>query len=160
MSNIYLICIDDQPEVLNALEQNLAPFEEHIMLEVCDSGQEAIDLIDEIDAAGNHLAIVISDHVMPGMTGVDVLKTIQHDERFSRTKKILLTGLATHQDTIDAINTGGLNYYIQKPWNKHHLIDTLKKALTTFVMETGLDYKPLMEVLDQQTLYASLRGKT
>ena len=160
MNNLYIICIDDQPEVLNALERDLADFEDLLIVEVCDTGKEALELIEQLDSKGDYLAMVISDQVMPEMTGVDVLRTIQNDGRFNKTKKILLTGLATHQDTIDAINTGGLDYYIQKPWTKDQISKVVKKALTEYILSTGLEYDPYMQVLDQQVLYEGLRNQT
>lgn len=160
MNKLYLICIDDQPEVLNALESDLSEFEEFLIIETCDSGNEAMELIDEIDAEGNFLAIVISDQVMPGLTGVEVLHQIEKDSRFRHTYKILLTGLATHEDTIEAINTGGLNYYIAKPWTKEHLSGTIKKCLTAFLTNSGIDFQPYIPILDQEMLYEILRKKT
>lgn len=160
MNKLFIICIDDQQEVLNALEQDLSFFESHLSIEVCDTGNEALELMDEIDSNGDHLAVLISDQVMPKMTGVDVLQKVQEDDRFTGTQKILLTGLATHKDTIDAINQGGLDYYIEKPWDKEHIIEIVKKALTYFITSKGIDYQPYMDVLDQNTLYETLRKFT
>jgi two-component system chemotaxis response regulator CheY len=160
MNQLYIICIDDQPEVLHALEQDLSFFEKHLSVEVCDTGQEALELIEEIDAEGDQLAILISDQVMPGLTGVDVLKEIQSDGRFKHAQKILLTGLATHQDTINAINTGGLDHYVEKPWNKEAFSQLIKKALTHFILERGIEYQPYMDIIDQPTLYENLRNIT
>lgn len=160
MSKLYLICIDDQPEVLNALEQDLEAFEELLVVEVCETGKEALDLIEEIDADGNQLAVVISDQVMPALTGVDILTTIEKDGRFPHTQKILLTGLATHEDTIEAINEGGVDNYIQKPWKQEKLIRILKKGLATFVVKSGIDYEPIISILDQETLYQALRNQS
>jgi len=160
MNNIYIICVDDQPEVLNALEQDLAIFDEKINVEVCDSATEAIGLLDEIDEQGNYVALIITDQVMPNMTGVELLSTVVEDGRFDRTQKILLTGLATHKDAIEAINSGGIDYYIEKPWQKEHIINVVKKELTTYIMNKGLAYEPLLELLDQKTLYKTLKSNT
>lgn len=160
MNKLYIVCIDDQPEVLTALEQDLSYFEKQLNIEVCDSGKEALEVIEEIDEKGDHLAILISDQVMPSMTGVHVLQEVEADGRFDQTQKVLLTGLATHQDTIQAINTGGLDYYIEKPWSKEVLIDKLKQALTQFIIKMGIDYQLYLNILDQSTLYQSLRKST
>ena len=156
MSELYLICIDDQPEVLNALERDLGAFESFLNIEVCDSGEEALELMEEIDAEGKFLAVVISDQVMPGKSGVDLLTEIQEDARFSETRKILLTGLASHQDTIDAINKGGLDFYVQKPWTKENISKVIKSALTQFILEKGIDYEKYIHILDKEILYKNL----
>ncbi len=62
-----------------------------------------------------YITVIVSDHVMPGKTGVELLTDVFHDSRFPNTKKILLTGQATHTDTINAINAG-IDRYFEKPW--------------------------------------------
>lgn len=160
MNNIYIICIDDQPEVLNALEQDLSLFDQKMNVEICDTGAEALDLIEEIDNNGDFIALIISDQVMPEMTGVDLLATITSDGRFDDTQKILLTGLATHEDTIEAINSGNISQYIGKPWDRERLEESVKKSLTKFVVSKGLEYQDLLEFLDQESLYKALRTRT
>jgi two-component system chemotaxis response regulator CheY len=157
MSKIYIICIDDQPEVLNALENDLRDFESLLNIEVCESGEEALELIDEIDSSGDYVALVISDHVMPNKTGVETLKELQNLAGLEHTQRVLLTGLATHSDTIEAINSAGLNYYIQKPWTKEELSTVVMKSLTTFLLKSGLEYQDYMPMLHQETLYEALR---
>jgi two-component system chemotaxis response regulator CheY len=129
-------------------------------VEVCDSGEEALNLMSEIDDKGDFVALIISDQVMPEMTGVDLLTKITSDGRFDDTQKILLTGLATHQDTIEAINTGGIDHYIEKPWQKERIISVVKKSLTSYIMNKGLDYEPVLDLLDQETLYKALKNNT
>ncbi|MGB0430391.1 MAG: response regulator [Bacteroidia bacterium] len=160
MDNIYIICIDDQREVLNALENDLSEFDELIEIETCESGEEALELINEIEVEGDHIAILVSDQVMPNMSGVELLKKIESDGIFKHTQKILLTGLATHQDTIDAINSAALNHYIQKPWNSNNLNKIIKQSLTRFLLKAGIDYTPYLSVLDQETLYQLIRKNT
>ncbi len=160
MNNLYIICIDDQPEVLNALEQDLSLFEEKMNVEICDTGAEAIDLMDEIDGAGDFVALIISDQVMPQMTGVDLLAKVTNDGRFDDTQKILLTGLATHEATIEAINSGHIHQYIGKPWKRDHLENIVKQSLTKFVVAKGIEYQPFLELLDQETLYKVIRRAT
>ncbi len=61
------------------------------------------------------IALIISDHVMPGKTGVELLTDVSKDGRFGFTRKVLLTGQATHTDTINAINSAGIDRYFEKP---------------------------------------------
>ncbi|MCG6272075.1 response regulator, partial [Vibrio vulnificus] len=76
MEKLNLICVDDQREVLNAVVQDLDGLADWLNIEECESGHEALELIDELDADGEFIAVVISDHVMPGMTGVELLRTL------------------------------------------------------------------------------------
>lgn len=56
-------------------------------VEDCESADEALELMDDLDAEGEFIALVISDHVMPGKTGVELLTEISQDARFVHTKK-------------------------------------------------------------------------
>ncbi len=104
MEKLTIVYVDDQREVLSTLSTDLEIFSEYVNLEECESAIEALEIIEEIDDEGDMLAIVISDHIMPEMSGVEFLSKVHQDTRFPLTKKILLTGQATHEDTINAIN--------------------------------------------------------
>ncbi|BCK14020.1 Hydrogenase transcriptional regulatory protein hupR1 [Vibrio cholerae] len=92
MEKLNIICVDDQREVLSAVLQDLEPLSRWINIEDCESADEALELMDDLDAQGEWVAVVISDHVMPGKSGVELLSEISADPRFIHTKKVLLTG--------------------------------------------------------------------
>ncbi len=160
MDQIFIICVDDQSEVLNALENDLSLFDEEFNVEVCDSADEALELIDEVDQNGDHVALIISDQVMPKVSGVEFLSKVTQDGRFETTQKMLLTGQATHQDTIEAINLGGIAQYLEKPWQKDNLIEMTKRLLTRYIMEKGIDHQQYQHLLDQEVILASMRKST
>lgn len=157
MEKLNLICVDDQREVLSAVLQDLAPLKSWINIEECESADEALDLMDELDSEGGHIALVLSDHVMPGKSGVELLTDVSHDYRFLKTKKVLLTGQATHQDTIIAINRARIESYIEKPWNADELRSLITRLVTEFVFDKGLEYTDYQEYLDQQVVLNRLR---
>jgi len=157
MDKLHIVYVDDQREVLSALEKDLELFESHISVEECESADEALEVINEIDKNGDQLVAIICDHVMPGKTGVDFLAEINKDDRFIHTKKILLTGQATHQDTIKAINEAGIDKYFEKPWASVDLIITLKIMITEFLFEKGINHIHYAELLHQETLLQLIR---
>ena len=160
MQNLNIICIDDQREVLASLKKDLETLKSYFDIEYCESAEEAKELIEEIDKDGNEIAVLICDHIMPESTGVDFLVEIDKDIRFSHTKKILFTGLATHKDAIMAINNADLDYYIEKPWESENLIAAVKTLITKFILERGINYSDYLPVLDQEVLYQELRNRT
>jgi two-component system chemotaxis response regulator CheY len=160
MEKIFILCIDDQREVLSALSEDLSVFEDYFELEECESAVEALDVIENIDQEGDYLGLIISDHVMPDMTGVEFLSKVKAEGTFTVTKKILLTGLATHQDTIEAINAAEIDKYIEKPWDKESLIKSVKSLLTQFIVEKGIDYTDYIEITDSDTLYKYMKRTT
>jgi two-component system chemotaxis response regulator CheY len=157
MEKPNIVCIDDQRDVLAALKRSLIGFADLCAVVDCESAAEAKELLDELDADGEPVALLICDHIMPGQTGVEFLADIALDPRFRHSKKVMLTGLATHQDTITAINTASIDRYIEKPWNDEELIAAVKVLLTEFIVKAGIDYEPFLSVLDQETLYRALR---
>ncbi|MBW8189634.1 response regulator [Neiella marina] len=157
MDKINIICVDDQREVLDAVVRDLEPLEQWFNIEECESADECLTLMEELDDEGAMIGLVISDHVMPGKSGVDMLTEIASDSRYRFTRKILLTGLASHQDTIDAINGAGVDRYFEKTWNPEELIAACKGLLTQFVLDSGLDYQTMLGALDVQVLYQSGR---
>ncbi len=156
METINIICVDDQQEVLDSIMRDLRPLTPHVRLEEASSVADCRELLEQIDADGDLVALVISDQVMPGASGVDLLRELARDRRFGKTRKVLLTGQATHSDTIEAINDGHIDNYIEKPWEPEHLRAVVKRLLTLYVLDKGLEYAPLMPVLDQQTLFSNL----
>ena len=158
MEKINIICVDDQREVLDAVVRDLQPLTQWFNIEECESADECLDLLEELDEDGERIGLVISDHVMPGKSGVDMLSEIAADGRYRYTRKILLTGLASHQDTIDAINDAGVDRYFEKAWNPDELIAGCKALLTRYVLDSGIDYQSMLGALDVQVLYQSGRA--
>ena len=156
MEKINIICVDDQQEVLDSVMRDLRPLSPLVRLEEASGTADCLRLLDQIDADGDLVAVVISDQVMPGESGTDLLAKIATDKRFTKTRKVLLTGQATHADTINAINEGQVDNYVEKPWVPEKLLTTVKRLLTHYILESGLDYKPYMSILDNTTLFSKL----
>ena len=159
METPSILCVDDPPEVLHTLRNDLELFAGPFGLFECESAAEGWELLEEIDAEDGGVGVIVCDHVMPEKSGVDFLGEVEEDARFTHTKKMLLTGLATHQDAIQAINRAGLDCYIEKPWDPEQLIGSVRKLMTEFIVQAGVEYQSLMEVLDQQVLYRELRKR-
>ncbi|MCG3825532.1 response regulator [Photobacterium damselae] len=157
MEKLNIICVDDQREVLSAVLKDLAPLNDFFNVEDCESADEALELMDDLDAEGEFIALVISDHVMPGKTGVELLTEISQDARFVHTKKVLLTGQATHQDTIEAINLARIESYFEKPWKAEQVLTSARTLITEYIFDMGLDYQPWNEILDNSVVYRRLR---
>ena len=157
METINIICVDDQQEVLDSVMRDLRPLTSHVRLEEASSVADCMQLIDQIDDDGDHVAIVISDQVMPGETGTELLGKVASARRFTKTRKVLLPGQATPADTINAINDGHIDNYIEKPWQPEKLLATVKRLLTLYVLDAGLDHSEYMPVLDTTTLFTKLR---
>lgn len=152
MEKINIICIDDEREVLESVSRDLEYFTDVFNIEECESADECLQLLDELSSKDEYVAVLISDHVMPEKTGVELLTEVESDPRFMGTKKLLLTGLATQADTIKAINNAKLDYFLEKVWDPAELLQTVKELLTEFILEKGIDYDAFANKLDPATL--------
>ena len=157
MEKINIICVDDQQEVLDSVMRDLRSLSPLVRLEEASGTADCLRLAEQIDEQGDFVAVIISDQVMPGGSGTELLAKIAADSRFAKTRKVLLTGQATHADTINAINEGQVDNYVEKPWVPEKLLATVKRLLTLYILEQGIDYKPFMSILDNATLLSKLR---
>ncbi len=140
MSNPTIICVDDEMVVLNSIqEQLLRVFGKENAIEVSDSGEDALELFEELMEEGTSVPLIISDQIMPGMKGNELLKAIY--EKSPDTVTILLTGQADMEAVVDVVNNAGLYRYISKPWNEDDLLLTVKEALRKYEKERELAIK-------------------
>lgn len=159
MRKPVILCIDDQRDVLAALEKDLQPLTARLDVVTCESAEEAQQVLDDLETSGEPVALIISDHVMPGTTGVELLTQITKSARFASTRKLLLTGLATHDDTIRAINQARIDQYIPKPWQPDHLISTVRKLVSQFIFDVMPDrYMDFKDLLDSEVMMQRLRS--
>ena len=145
---LTILSLEDEADVRDALERDLEEFWDKIRLEVAEDVDDAWAVIDEIVEDGDELALVLSDHRLPGKSGVDFLVELMKDERFGATRTVLVTGQADQSDTIRALNQAGLDYYIGKPWNPEELRTVVRDQLTEYVLESGVNPLPYVTVLD------------
>lgn len=160
MEKINIICVDDEREVLESVSRDLDYFSDMFNIEECESAFECLALLEELDAQQEYVALIISDHIMPEKSGVELLTEVTKDNRFIGTKKLLLTGLATQADTIQAINNAKLDNFLEKVWDPKELLQMVKELITEYIVEKGIDYEEYIEKLDAPTLYRLLKSQS
>ncbi|HEY7866919.1 MAG TPA: response regulator [Psychromonas sp.] len=160
MEKINIICVDDEREVLESVSRDLDYFSDMFNIEECESAFECLALLEELDAQQEYVALIISDHIMPEKSGVELLTEVAKDNRFIGTKKLLLTGLATQADTIQAINNAKLDNFLEKVWDPKELLQMVKELITEYIVEKGIDYEQYIEKLDAPTLYRLLKSQS
>lgn len=157
MEKLYVLCVDDQREVLGSVVRDLASLRDWTVIEECESAEEAQSLVDELASERSPLALVICDHIMPGENGVEFLARLTKDKRFPYVKKILLTGQATQQDTIAAINEAQIDNYFEKPWETGPLLASARRLLSEYLFDAGLYTKEYQGVAASGVLQERLR---
>lgn len=126
-----IICVDDEKIILDSLNRQLQRhFGDQYEYEFCESADEALELINQLNAEGYSVIMVISDQIMPGMSGDQFLVEVQ--ESHPKIIKILLTGQASLESAIRAINKANLYRYITKPWSESDFLLTVAKGLQEY----------------------------
>jgi signal transduction histidine kinase len=150
MSKTAILCVDDEDMILNSLKDQLMRHLGDIyLIEVAESGQEAMEVLEQLLEQGYEIPIIISDQIMPGMKGDELLCRIH--ERCPASLKIFLTGQADATAVGNAVNNADLYRYIGKPWEETDLKLTITKALHAYHTEKQVtEQNRLMETLFAQ----------
>jgi response regulator RpfG family c-di-GMP phosphodiesterase len=128
MEKGIILCVDDEKIVLNSIEsQLLQHFKDKFEIELAESGEEGLEILDEIDEDGLTPLVIVSDWLMPDMKGDEFL--IQAHIKFPKVIKVMLTGQAD-KDAIDRVTKdANLHQLISKPWNANELINSIEDGL-------------------------------
>lgn len=153
MNRITILSLDDEPEVRQAISRDLEPFDKLFRIEVAEDVDDAREVIEAIRSEDDRVGLILCDHRLPGTSGVDFLIELESMEAGQGIRKVLVTGQADQQDTILAINTGGLDHYIAKPWRTEELQQIVKQQLTEYVLDKDIDPIPYLSMLDDPRLF-------
>ena len=154
---IYILVVEDELEVMEALIQDLEKFEVLFPVEAANNTIEAEEVINSILEKGDKVGLILCDHILPGKNGIDLLIELNENGQTSAMKKVLVTGQARHEDTIIAVNKADLDHYIEKPWKQEELEKVVTDELTDFVIENESNLLPFMQVLDMEKISHHLR---
>lgn len=116
MPKPVLMTVDDDPEVLRAIERDLrSRYADRYRVMRANSGSSALGTLRELKARNNPVALLLADQRMPQMDGVGFLAEAM--EMHPQAKRALLTAYADTNAAIDAINEARVHYYLMKPWD-------------------------------------------
>jgi CheY-like chemotaxis protein len=128
MEKGVLLCVDDEAIVLTALKDQLRrAFGADFVIDVAESAEEALELLDELSEQGHKVLVIVSDWLMPGMKGDEFL--IEAHKRFPTVVKIMLSGHAEQAAVDRARREAGLHEFLAKPWNAAELVDSISLGL-------------------------------
>ncbi|AKT38441.1 sigma-54-dependent transcriptional regulator [Chondromyces crocatus] len=122
LSSFDVLVVDDEQDNLDAFRFT---FRRSFRLNYARGGVEALEMLDRIDPA-----VILSDQRMPGMAGIDFLERAK--QRRPDAFGILLTAYADIQVLVDAVNSGAVDRYIQKPWNSKELTAIIRQGIQVF----------------------------
>jgi DNA-binding NtrC family response regulator len=115
-----ILLVDDESHVTEALSRHF-PKQTYEVLKA-DSAAQAYEILEQ-----RGIDVVVSDERMPGESGTEFLKNVR--QRFPKTIRIILSGQASLDAAIRAINEGEVYRFFLKPCNPTDLIFTIQRAL-------------------------------
>ena len=111
-----ILTVDDDPGVSRAVARDLRRrYGKHYRIVRAESGMDALDALNEMKLRGDDVALLLADHRMPLMDGIQFLEKAMDIYRSAR--RVLLTAYADTDAAITAINVVDLDYYLLKPWD-------------------------------------------
>lgn len=150
-----ILLVDDEENILNALNRTLR--KEGYRVLTAPGGEAGLSIVDR-----ERLSLVVSDHRMPGMEGVEFLTEVR--KRSPETMRMMLTGYADMKSVVAAINAGQVYRFVTKPWNdeeiklilrdaiRHYELVQENKELHVLTQKQNLQLKDLNSNLEQKVL--------
>ena len=130
MTKPVLLIVDDEPQVLSAVEHDLrAHYRDEYRIVKAGSGPEALQVVRQLKQRNAPLALFLVDQRMPDMTGIEFLA--QATKLYPEAREVLLTAYTDTDAAIASINRIGLDHYLMKPWDppEEHLYPVLDDLL-------------------------------
>ena len=141
MAKPIILTVDDEPQVLNAVERDLrAHYRGDYRIMKAGSGDEALETIKALKQRNAPVALLLVDQRMPGLSGTEFMS--EAGGFYPEARKVLLTAYADTQAAITSINDLGLDYYLMKPWDppEQHLYPVLADLLSDWAATVDLPY--------------------
>lgn len=135
-----LLIVDDEQNVRNALHRLLRKEPYEIVL--ASGSEEALAIVRE-----REIGVVLSDHAMPGMTGIELLGRIRQLD--PKTIRMVLTGHADLSMAVEAINEGEVMKFYTKPWDDHQIKQDMRMAFMHLKLQAQFDR--VLKSLQRQT---------
>lgn len=128
MSKPVILCVDDEIIVLQSLRTQLErALGDAYSYEIAEDAEEAIEVIHELNEEQANILVIVSDWLMPGMKGDELL--IRIHQEFPHIIKIMLTGQADEVAIQRAKEEANLHECLFKPWSEEELVKTIKSGL-------------------------------
>jgi two-component system probable response regulator PhcQ len=136
-----ILLVDDEPNVISSLKRAL--MDEPYDIYSAGSAREGLKVLEQ-----SRIKVIVSDERMPGMTGAEFLSAVK--ERNPETLRIMLTGHASIEAAMTAVNSGEIYRFFVKPWNDVELKLAIRSALEKYNLEA--ENRRLLRIVRRQAV--------
>jgi two-component system, probable response regulator PhcQ len=134
-----ILLVDDEPNIISSLQRVL--LEEPYEIISAGSAEEGMKLLET-----TRFKVVVSDERMPGMGGAEFLSIVRNS--YPETVRILLTGYASLEAAMAAVNGGEIYRFFMKPWDDLELMLAIRSAIERYDLE--VENRRLLAIVRRQ----------
>lgn len=145
MSKDSILLVDDEPNVIAAVKRGF--IDEPVEVFTAGGANEAMEVL-----KSHPIKVVISDEKMPGISGSDFLAMVKQD--YPNVIRIMLTGHASIDAAMKAINKGEIYRFFTKPWDDMDIRFAVRAAIEKYDLEE--QNSRLLKLVKQQALNLKL----
>lgn len=128
MKKPIILCVDDEKVILDSLKTQLkSAFGALYAYEMAESAADALELLEELNDDGQWIVLIVSDWLMPGMKGDELLINVHR--KFPSVIKIMLSGQADEAAISRAFAHANLYKCLKKPWTEAELVGGICEAI-------------------------------
>ena len=131
-----ILCVDDEPIILLSLVQELKrTFGGELEYEQAMNAEAALKTIEDLEAEGVRVILIISDWLMPGIKGDEFLEIVH--ERYPGIRAIMITGNASPDDRAGFDRLESLVAVFTKPWDRAKLAEAIRGVLASWKLDSS-----------------------
>lgn len=131
-NRLHILAVDDNPDHIDVIKKHLAPYDYHVSS--ANNGDEAVWLLTDRE---EHFDIVLLDRMMPGMDGIEVLKTIKKSSKLKHLPVIMQTAMMDSENMAESIKAGAY-YHITKPFSGS-MLSSIVNAAAADIRQSRID---------------------
>ena len=139
MAEDNLLMVDDEPNVISALKRIF--IDDPYQVYCANSALEGLEILKD-----TRIKVILSDEKMPEITGSEFLSMVRRD--YPNVIRIMLTGHASIEAAMTAINEGEIYRFFLKPWNELELRFAVRSAFEKYDLEA--ENKRLLSIIKKQ----------
>ena len=142
MTETRILIVDDQPEILFALKMIIKGMGAQYVVATAVDGFEALDILQE-----EIFDLVITDYMMPGMDGLELVESIR--ALSPDTRLVVISGLQEKM-LKTSLDEARISYFLSKPFSKQAVQDIILKALSETSGTRPLSLSPVKAPVDSK----------
>lgn len=117
-----VLVVEDEPGIREAVRATLERLVEAVDILEAESGEDALRIL-----MNRRVDVIVADHQMPGMTGIDLLRKVR--ETAPGTRRVLMTAYGESRVPMATMVGAGIHAFLPKPFGLQDMADVVRREL-------------------------------